>query len=135
MNDGCKKYIYVLQAPRWFSTRQSLRLYPPKDFFFIIFFFYTYLNMPPKTPLLPRVPNMSHKSKASCVCPRASLKHPTFSEYLDLPSVTALHAFESCIYIFFFLLYDKLFSSSSPQVLRILSPFQKVALQNKRTMN
>lgn len=54
------------------------------------------------------------------------LKHQIPSKYLDLPSVTALHAFESCIYIYiYFLSYDNLFSSSSPQVLRILSPFQK----------
>lgn len=92
--------------------------------FFFLFFKYEFKNMPPKTPQLPCVPKVSHKSKASCVCPYAALKHPIFCEYLDLPSMTALHAFESCIYIFF-LLYDNLFSSSSPQVLRILSPFQK----------
>lgn len=53
-------------------------------------------------PELPQVPNVSYKSKASRVCPHVAFKHQISSECLDLPSVTASHAFESCVYIFIF---------------------------------
>lgn len=52
---------------------------------------------PEKRPNCPASQKCRTKAKASCVPPQATL---IFSEYLDLPSVTALHAFESCIYIF-----------------------------------
>lgn len=90
-----------------------------------LFFFFYPVNLktcPQKRPNCPVSLKCCTKSSASSARPQGALM---FSRCLDLPSVTAPHAFESCVRIFFCLSYDNLFSSSSPQVLRFCHRLQK----------
>lgn len=82
--------------------------------------------MPRKTPQLPRVPKVSHKKGggSACLSPSGS-QTPHILLNILICQVWQLFTRLKVVYIFFSLLYDNLFSSSSPQVLGILSPFQK----------
>lgn len=103
-----------------FLSRNTPQPPPPTPLF--SFFPVNFKTCPEKRPNCPVSLKCRTKSGASCARPLGALM---FSGCLDLPSVTAPHAFESCVRIFFCLSYDNLFSSSSPQVLRFCHRLQK----------
>lgn len=107
----------------WFTASSSPTPTPISNPFPLFLFFpMNFKTCPQKRPNCPVSLKCRTKSSASCARPQGALM---FSGCLDLPSVTAPHAFESCVRIFFCLSYDNLFSSSSPRVLRFCHRLQK----------